>query len=200
MRVSVIFFALISLVIPAVCQVKAPVEVVDGGVAAVDELGKQCSAGKFVFIYERMNPLWRKRLATKLGGEEILKAQCESIGAQLAKSAASLISHATEGFPTIYEVSPGKKTEVIDGKEVESLIYTKWLMVVPTVARYRIIGKDGKHIIESHGFQIAVTDKTKLDWTFIDGSTTTVADLRNLFISLPMTMKLPELTSKRVEP
>jgi hypothetical protein len=35
MRVSVIFFALISLVIPAVCQVKAPVEVVDGGVAAV---------------------------------------------------------------------------------------------------------------------------------------------------------------------
>lgn len=193
-------FAVVSSAIPALCQVKAPVEVVDSGVAAVNDLGKQCSLGKFAVAFERMNPLWRKRLATKLGGEEILKAQCESIGAQLAKNATTLISHTTEGFPTIYEVSPGKKTESIDGKEVESLIYTKWLMVVPTVARYRIIGTDGKHIIESHAFQIAVSDKAKLDWSFIDGGTVTVADLRTMFISLPMTMKLPPMISKRVEP
>jgi hypothetical protein len=176
------------------------VEVLDSGIAAVNDFGKQCTLGKFKVTYERMNPLWRKRLATKMGGEDILKAQCEKIGTQLAKNATTLISLTTESFPTIYEVSPGKKTELVNGKQVESLIYTKWLMVVPTLARYRIIGKDGKHIIESHGFQIAVTDKTKLDWTFIDGATTSVADLRNMFISLPMAMKLPEMSTKRVEP
>jgi hypothetical protein len=200
MKRIVMFFALIASAIPAVCQVKAPVEVVDSGIAAVNDLGKQLTSGKFVVTYERMNPLWRKRLATKMGGDEILKTQCESIGAQLAKSAMTLISHNTEGFPTIYEVSPGKKTDLVDDKKVETLIYTKWLMVVPTVARYRIIGQDGKHIIESHGFQVAVSDKDKIDWTFIDGGTVTVADLRNMFSSVPVNMKLPEMTNKRVEP
>lgn len=194
------FFALIASAIPAVCQVKAPVEVVDSGVAAVKDLGKQLVLGKFVVTYERMNPLWRKRLAKKMGGEEILKAHCESVGEQLAKSAMTLISHTTEGFPTIYEVSPGKKTEVVNGKEVESLIFTQWLMVVPTVARFRVIGVDGKHIIESHNFQIAVSDKAKMDWTFIDGGTTSVVELRNMFSSVPVKMKLPEVTAKRLEP
>jgi hypothetical protein len=86
-----------------------------------------------------------------------------------------------------------------NGKKVEKMIYKQWLLLIPTVTEYRITqpGKGGELpkflVITSSGFQVAISDKDKNDWTFIDGSGVTVPELRRLFITLPDTLVLPEI-------
>lgn len=180
-------------------QITAPIEVVNSGVAAVNDLGSEVVKGKFACLYERMNPQWRARLAEKIGGEAKLRQQCESAGAVLAKNAMTITRLTATGFPTVFEVSPGKKESVVEGKKVETLIYTQWLLLVPTITHMRIVGVDGTHTLESRSFQVAVSPKSELQWTFIDGKTTSVAELRNLFISLPVNVTLPKQEQKLLE-
>jgi hypothetical protein len=54
-------------------------------------------------------------------------------------------------------------------------------------------------IIESTSFQVAISDKAALDWTFIDGSDLTVGDLRSIFGNLPLDLELPALEKKQVK-
>ena len=53
--------------------------------------------------------------------------------------------------------------------------------------------------VHSTGFQVAVTDKGKEDWTFIDGAGVTVNDLRSLFVNLPMNLELPPLEKRHIK-
>jgi hypothetical protein len=53
-------------------------------------------------------------------------------------------------------------------------------------------------VIESKGFQVAISDKDKIEWSFIDGAGLVVQDLRSLFISLPQDMVLPETVRREV--
>ncbi len=186
-------------IFPIFSQVTAPVEVVNSGVAAVNDLGAEVVKGKFACLYERMNPQWRTKLAEKIGGEEKLRQQCESAGAVLAKNATTITRLAATGFPTVFEVSPGKKESIVDGKKVETLIYTQWLLFVPTITHLQIVGDDGIHTVESRSFQVAISPKSELRWTFIDGATTSIAELRNLFISLPVNVTLPKQEKKLLE-
>jgi hypothetical protein len=113
----------------------------------------------------------------------------------------SITDFSPKGQARAYEVYPGKVVEVVDGKEVERLRYTKWLVLVPTVTRFRthIKGDPIAVIIESTGFQVAVTDKGKEDWTFIDGSGVSVNELRSLFVNLPMNLELPPLEKRKIK-
>jgi hypothetical protein len=83
--------------------------------------------------------------------------------------------------------------DVVAGEEVESLIFTKWMVLIPTVTTFRVIleGETKPRLIESTGFQVAVSEKGKNDWSFIDGSGLTVNDLRGLFATLPQDLQLP---------
>jgi hypothetical protein len=54
-------------------------------------------------------------------------------------------------------------------------------------------------IIESTGFQVAISDKGKADWTFIDGSAVSVNDLRSLFGNLPQDLELPPLEKRQIK-
>jgi len=80
------------------------------------------------------------------------------------------------------------------------LRYTKWLVLGPTVTRFRamIEGDPVAVNIESTGFQVAISDKGSDEWTFIDGSAVSVNDLRSLFITLPKDLELPPLEKKQI--
>jgi hypothetical protein len=82
---------------------------------------------------------------------------------------------------------------------VEVLIFTKWLVLVPTLTKYRLMLKDNPKpvFIEKFGFQVAVTEKGKNDWTFIDGSDLTVNSLRSLYVTLPQDMELPPISERQ---
>ncbi len=202
------FFSALMCLLPVTrvsAQAAAPVEVTDAAVAAVKVLGEQVVLGKHQVAIERMYPEWKERAAKQAGGMDKLETQLAGVARMMAQQGVQLISFKPQGVPMSYEVLPGKEEVVENGKKVEKLIHKKWLVLIPTVTEYRIAKPAEKGgapkfvVIRSTGFQAAISDKDKNDWTFIDGASLTVSDLRRLFITLPENMQLPPITRKAVE-
>lgn len=184
----------------AVTEVPPPA-IIASAVKAVENLGKEVVMGRYQVAGERMYPMWKERAAKRVGGMDKLQAQIDGVAKQMLQQGISITDFAPSGEPRAFEVYPGKVVEMIDGQQVERLRYTKWLVLVPTVTKFRthLKGDPIAVIIESTGFQVAVTDKGKEDWTFIDGAGVTVNDLRSLFVNLPMNLELPPLEKRQIK-
>jgi hypothetical protein len=178
-----------------------PDEIVTSAVTAVEELGKEVVLGKYQVAIDRMYPQWKDRAAKRMGGMEKLEKQLEDVAKEMLKRGISITDFKPQGKPVAYEVYPGKKVQIVDGKEVEMMRYTKWLILVPTVTSVRMLIKDDPVALnfESTGFQVAICDKGSDEWYFIDGSAVTVNELRTLFITLPENMELPPLEKKQIK-
>lgn len=177
----------------------APAEVTASAVAAVAALGDEVVLGRYQVALERMNPEWKKRTANRMvGGMDELEKQLTGVARQMVQQGVSMISFKPQGLPRSYEVGPGKGVEKVNGQNVETLVFNKWLIMVPTVTKFRITrqGESKPVVIESTGFQIAIADKGKSNWTFIDGSGLTVNDLRGMFVNLPQDLKFPPLEKR----
>ena len=193
-------------------QVAVPPEVEQSALAAVDELGQQVVLGRYQIAIDRMFPPWKESLAKSVGGVEKLQEKLAGTGKIMAEQGIQLLSFRTESRKdpatgaetkvTAYEVESGKEVVQENGKPVEKMIYKKWLLLIPTVTEFRMTApaKPGElpkmHVIANHSFQVAISDKGKNDWTFIDGSGLRISDLRRLFFTLPENMTLPEIRSE----
>jgi len=186
------FLALTAL---APAQGIAPPEVVRSAVDSVEELGKQVVLGNHRAAIDGMYPQWKQRMAKRKGGIKALERELEGIGEVLARNGMSIISFKAEGAPKVYEVFPD------GGGEDGEMKFKKWLVLIPTVTQFRIMqpGQPKGHVINSHGFQVAISEKGEDDWSFINGSDVTVSDLRSLFITLPANMELPEVRREAAE-
>ena len=94
-------------------------------------------------------------------------------------------------------------TDEVEGKKVSRWLYSQWLVLVPTVTRFevmhRVEGQPPKWIqIESISYQVAVSDRDKEDWTFIDGASLTAARLCGLYKTLPKDIQLPEVKKRQI--
>jgi hypothetical protein len=149
--------------------------------------------GRYQVAVERMHPLWKERAARRMGGMAALEKQLAGVAAQMVQQGISIISCKPQGAPRTYEVAPGTRVVKENGVSAERLIFTKWLVMVPTVRKIRIMreGNPKPLVIESIGYQVAISDKGKNDWTFIDGSDLKISDLRGLFGTLPQNLELP---------
>jgi hypothetical protein len=172
-----------------------PPEVVNSAVKSVEDLGRKVVLGEHKVAIDRMYPQWKARMAKQEGGIEKLEKNLEGIGAMMARNGLSIISFKTLGGLKTHEVWPG------EGSTAEKPIYTKWLVLIPTVIQLRVMDKQSTRsmVINSYGFQVAIADKDKLDWTFINGSDITVSDLRSMFTSLPANMAMPEVRREEVK-
>lgn len=182
-----------------VASVGAPADVIASAVGAVAALGDEVVLGRYQVALERMNPQWKERTANRMqGGKDELEKQLAGVAKQMVQQGISMISFKPQGQPRSFEVGPGKKVEKINGQDVESLVFSKWLVMVPTVTKFRIIrqGESRPIVIESVGFQVAVSDKGKDNWTFIDGSGLSVNDLRGLYVNLPQDLQFPPLEKR----
>jgi len=179
----------------------APPAVVASAVKAVGDLGKEVVMGRYQVAVDRMYPQWKERTAARMGGMEKLQQQLDGVANQMLQQGISITDFKPQGQPRAFEVVAGKKVEVIDGIQVERLRYTKWMVLVPTVTKFRALikGDPLAVIIESTGFQVAITEKGKEDWTFIDGSAVSVNDLRSLFGNLPQDLELPPLEKRQIK-
>jgi hypothetical protein len=185
---------------PAISAV-APPEVVAAASEAVANLGNEVVLGRYQVALERMNSQWKERTAARMkGGMPELERQLSGVAKQMVQQGISMISFKPQGLPRSYEVGPGKKVEKVNGEDVETLVFSKWLVMIPTVTKFRIIrqGETKAIFIESVGFQVAISDKGKNDWTFIDGSGLTVNDLRSLYVNLPQDLEFPPLGKHEV--
>jgi len=176
----------------------APPAVLASAVAAVAKLGDEVVLGRYQVAIERMNPVWKERTAARMGGMEALEKQLAGVAAQMVQQGISMISFKPQGQPRSYEVVPGKKVVKENGVDTAKLVFTKWLVLVPTVRKIRIMreGTPKPLVIESIGYQVAISDKGKNDWTFIDGAGLSVNDLRGLFVTLPQNMELPPVEQR----
>jgi len=167
----------------------APPEVVASAVAAVRALGEQVELGRYQYAIDRMNPMWKDRAARRVGGMANLERQLQDVPRRMLRDGVSIISSHPQGEPKAFEVSPGRANPDGSGE----IVYKKWLVFVPTITKSRVIRENEPRPIhfESIGFQVAVSDKDPLDWTFIDGSSVTVNELRSIFITLPADFELP---------
>lgn len=172
-----------------------PQSVVDSAVKAVESLGNDVVAGKFETAITRMNPQWKDRMAKRFGGEAAIDQKARDMMAEMQRQGIRMLSFKPLGRPQAYEVWPGKQVSTVNGQKLETLVYTKWMVLIPTVTQLQVTppGQTKPMVIESTSFQIAVSDKTKEDWTFIDGASATVAELRSLFITLPEDIVLPKV-------
>ncbi|MEM1083725.1 MAG: hypothetical protein AAGI48_06345 [Verrucomicrobiota bacterium] len=189
---------LLALLMPVLrAQAVAPPAVVDSAVTAVEDLGeKVVKRGDFKAAIDSMYPQWKERMAKRNGGIRNLEEKLAAVGPALAREGVEIISFKTVGAPRSYEVWPGKPEP---GAAPDAINFTKWLLLIPTVTQLRVaVSADPPEfaVIDSHGFQVAISDKGKNEWTFINGSDVTVADLRSLFITLPDNMRLPEVKKK----
>ncbi len=179
-------------------QAAAPPEVAASAVSAVAELGKQVEIGRYEFAIRRMYPTWKERMAARVGGEQELEKQLADAAEQMVSKGVAITSFLPQGRPTTYEVGIGKKVDMVNGQPAESLIYTKWLVLVPTLTKFTVRPQGGGKpvTIESSGFQAAISDKGRNDWTFIDGSKLNANELRKLFVNLPHDIELPPVEMK----
>lgn len=180
---------------PSPAATIVPPEVVASASAAVAKLGDEVVLGRYQVAVDRMNPMWKERTAKRMGGMEALEKQLAGVAGQMVQQGISIIYFKPQGQPRAFEVSPGKKVEKVNGADVESLVFNKWMVLVPTSTKFRIMrpGETKASVIDSTGFQVAISDKGKNDWTFIDGSGVSVNDLRSLFVTLPQDLVLPPL-------
>lgn len=178
-----------------------PDEITKSAVAAVGSLGKEVVIGKYQVAIDRMYPQWKKRAAKRMGSMQKLEKQLEDVALEMRKRGISITDFKPQGEPRGFEVYPSKQVKILDGKQVESMRYTKWLVLVPTVTRVRMLIKGDPVAVnfESTGFQVAISDKGSDEWYFIDGSAVTVNELRSLFITLPENLELPPLEKKQIK-
>ena len=172
-----------------------PPQVVASAVAAVAKLGEEVVLGRYQVAVERMYPVWKEREAKRMGGMEVLEKRLASVPAEMVQLGISIISFKPQGQPRPYEVAPGTKVVKENGVNAGKLVFTKWLVLVPTVRKIRIMrqGNPKPAVIESTGYQVAIADKGNNDWTFIDGAGLKPSDLRGLFGTLPQNLELPPL-------
>lgn len=168
-----------------------PPEVMQSATSAVATLGNEVVLGRYQAALERMNPLWKERVSQRMGGMQALEVQLAKIPEEMVRQGITMLSSRPEGAPIVHQVGPQK------GKS-GNLVYTKWLVLVPTMTKFRLIreGNPKPLVIESLGYQVAISPKDKLDWTFIDGAGLKVSDLRGLFITLPRNIELPPVSKR----
>jgi hypothetical protein len=168
-----------------------PPEVMQSATSAVAALGNEVVLGRYQAALERMNPLWKERVSQRMGGMQVLEEQLAKIPEEMVRQGITMLSSKPEGAPIVHQVGPQK------GKS-GNLVYTKWLVLVPTMTKFRLIreGNPKPLVIESLGYQVAISPKDKLDWTFIDGAGLKVSDLRGLFITLPRNIELPTVSKR----
>jgi hypothetical protein len=168
-----------------------PPEVMQSATSAVAALGNEVVLGRYQAALERMNPLWKERVSQRMGSMQALEEQLAKIPEEMVRQGITMLSSKPEGAPIVHQVGPQK------GKS-GNLVYTKWLVLVPTMTKFRLIreGNPKPLVIESLGYQVAISPKDKLDWTFIDGAGLKVSDLRGLFITLPRNIELPPVSKR----
>lgn len=163
--------------------------VLSGAELATKKLGGEVMKGNFVYSIDKMYPRWKKRAAVRLGGEEKLRAKLLQVPEEMRKNGISMLKFEVSKPSVIHEVFLGRGEDKT-GKPFQ--VYREWLVFVPTRTVYHYIDPTTRKPkrVERRSFQVAINTKGTAKWTFIDGSTLTVSQLRSFFPGLPEDQKL----------
>lgn len=160
-----------------------PATVLADAVKAVQEVGEATLKGKFEEVIAKIYPRFLHRSAKKMGSEAALTAQLEKSLREFERSGMTITSFVADPAMHAFDIPE----------------FNEWLVFVPTTRIVRAIDPNtGKAVrMEIKDYQIAILDKEPgSEWSFLNGSTLEVRELRALFPSLPATPDELGLPSK----
>lgn len=163
-----------------------PAKLVAEAVAAVQDVGDEALQGKFDEVVTKLYPRFRKRAVKQAGGEAALVATFAKMFSDLSATGITI---------TKFEAEPA--LHAFDIPE-----FQEWLVFVPTARTIRFIDPTTKKVQRGvlKDYQIAIRKKDGAgEWSFLNGSTMKIAELRTLFPSLPATPSELGLPSKKFE-
>lgn len=149
-----------------------PAEVLAAAVAAVQKVGDQTLRGDFEGVVEQTYGRFQKRAAKKLGSNEELAAKMRKLVDDYAASGIAITGFVAE--PAMH------------GFDIPE--FNEWLVFVPTTRTVRFIDPQTglKQVKQVPNYQVAIcSQKEGSSWSFLNGSTLKVQELRALFPSLP---------------
>lgn len=149
-----------------------PADVLAEAVKEVQLVGDQTLKGDFMGVVSKLYPRFRHRSAKKLGGNEEMAATMEKMINELAASGITITKFVAE--PAIH------------GFDIPE--FREWLVFVPTTRLVRRIDPETGLVerMEIKDYQVAIRKKDEgSTWSFLNGSTLEVQELRALFPTLP---------------
>ncbi|MFC4995077.1 hypothetical protein [Rubritalea tangerina] len=159
---------------------------------SVQALGNEVLKSNYRFAVDKMYPRWRVRQAKRLGSETLLLESFNKAGAQMQEAGITIDSFVAQPAWKAYRVHPKKKPGVREIRSSEDVSY-ELLVFVPTKMKMTFYIKDApKRSFMRESFQIALAQEGTNQWTFIDGATIRVQDLRSMFPLLPHGLELPK--------
>ena len=161
-----------------------PAEVLASAVDAVQKVGDQTLRGEFDEVVEQLYPRFRQRAAKKLGSNEELVNQMRKLVNEYAASGITITKFSAE--PALHGFSIPE--------------FNEWLVFVPTTRTVRFIDPQTglKEVKEVSDYEVAVrSQKDGGTWSFLNGSTMKIQELRSLFPSLPADIEEWAVPQKR---
>jgi len=164
---------------------------------ATEKLADEILKDNFDYAIANMYPRLKATLSKRVGGEaEFLKRQRKAVD-DLRKSKTEIIDIKVSEPTELYYVWMKKKK----GLDViyYPFDYTIQKLVIVPITKHVKFGKinpdNGKPFAAVvNSYQLAIYDETDKRWSFIDGSSITVNEIRNLFPTIPLDIakKLPK--------
>lgn len=161
---------------------------------ATQNMADEVRRGNFRVTIDSMYPRWKGRMAGRSGGEAALEKRLLSAMDQIKKGGVTIQSFTAAEPTTVLGVWRQKR--LVDGEE--KFIPTEWMALVPTTTTLRVAAKGEVHRVQSDGFQVAIRPINGGEWTFIDGRTLEMAELRAVFPSVPKDLQLPKRGGKKL--
>ena len=85
-----------------------PQDIVQSAISAVAALGNEVVLGRYQTALDRMNPLWKERMAQRMGGMQALEQQLAKVPEEMVRQGISMLSSKPEGAPLVHQVGPQK--------------------------------------------------------------------------------------------
>lgn len=160
-----------------------PAKLVAEAVVAVQAVGDDALKGEFDEVVAKLYPRFRKRAVKQAGGEAALIATFGKMMSDLSATGITIIKFEAEPALHAFDIPE----------------FNEWLVFVPTARTIRYIDPATKKVQRAvlRDYQIAIRKKEgDPTWTFLNGSTMEISELRTLFPSLPATPSELGLPSK----
>ena len=162
-----------------------PAEILADAVRATQAVGDQTLKGEFDAVVEKLYPRSRKRAAKKLGGNQAVVDRMREMVNEFSAGGMALTKFVAE--PAIH------------GFDIPE--YREWLVFVPTTRTVRRISPETglTQFLEITDYQVAIRKKEAgSEWSFINGSTLKISELRSFFPTLPIDIQyaIPKVGSR----
>ena len=166
--------------------------------AAAQKLGNEVLQSNFRYAIDKMYPRWKARQAKRLGSEAKLLAAFNSAGAKMQEAGVTLDSFTALSPTSAYRVHPKLKAGRSEIRSSADLDY-QILIFIPTKMKMTFLMEgQPKRSFMRESFQVAIAQEGSNQWSFIDGSTIRMTDLRSMFPLLPYDLVLPVKEDKEL--